>query len=170
MKIANINFFAKLMKIDKSWYEKPKDPNFPVATSAGGVVVRKDNGKLMIALIGTDYHEDYMLPKGAQEKGEGVEDTARREIVEETGLHNLKLICKLGVKERLTFEKDKWKTTHYFLFETKEVSGQQKLEPGEKDLKLSWFDLEKLPPMFFPEQKELIEKNKEKIRKLLSKS
>jgi len=156
------------MKIDKSWYQKPNDPNFPVSNAAGGIVIRKENKKLLIALIGTDYYDNYMLPKGTQEHGEDIKSTAKREVVEETGIHDLKFICKLGTKERLTFKKTQWNTYHFFLFETKDIGGKQNLQEGEDDLKLSWFDFDKLPPIFWPEQKEIIEENREKIRKLLN--
>jgi len=156
------------MKIDESWYIKPKYKKFPSSVAAGGVVVRKDEGKLLIALIGTDYYKNYMLPKGRQEDGEEIESTARREIAEETGLSNLELICKLGIKERLSFEKNDWKAIHYYLFKTDKIFGKQDLQRGEEDLKLGWFDLDNLPFLFWPEQKELIEENKKRIKKLLS--
>jgi ADP-ribose pyrophosphatase YjhB (NUDIX family) len=156
------------MKIDKSWYIKPKNHNFPSSVAAGGVVVRKEKGKLFVALVGTDYYKDYLLPKGRREDGEEIESTARREIAEETGLSNLELICKLGIKERLSFEKNDWKTIHYYLFKTDKISGKQKLQKGEEDLTLDWFDLDNLPLLFWPEQKELIEENRKRIKKLLS--
>ena len=155
------------MKIDESWYVKPKDKNFPFDVSAGGVIIRIEGNKLLIALIKDPEFDDYLLPKGRLEKGESFEDAAKREIAEETGLNNLKLISKLGVKERLTFEKNEWRTTHYFLFITTQKDGVQNLQEDE-DYVLEWFDFDKLPPMFWPEQKELIEENREKIKKLLS--
>ena len=156
------------MKIDKSWYIKPKNPNFSSSVAAGGIVVRKEKGKFLVALIGTDFYKDYMFPKGRQEDGEEIEITARREIAEETGLSNLKLICELGITERLSFEKNDWKTIHYYLFQTDDVSGKQNLQKGEEELKLSWFDIDSLPLLFWPEQKELIEENKKRIKNLLS--
>jgi ADP-ribose pyrophosphatase YjhB (NUDIX family) len=156
------------MKINESWYIKPKNQNFPSSVAAGGVVVREEKGKLLIALIGTDYYKDYSLPKGKQEDGEKIEITARREIAEETGLSNLELICELGIKERLSFEKSDWKTIHYYLFKTDEISGKQNLQKGEEDLTLDWFDLDNLPLLFWPEQRELIKENKKTIKNLLS--
>ncbi len=154
------------MKIDKSWYIKPKDRNFPSDVSAGGVVIRSENEKLLISLIRDPQFDQYLLPKGRLEKGESFEDAAKREIAEETGLNNLELIDKLGIKERLTFEKSEWRVTHYFLFLTDQKDGVQNLQ-DEENYELEWFDLDKLPPMFWPEQKDLIEENREKIKKLL---
>ena len=53
--------------------------------SAGGVVYRKKNGELEIQLI-QDRYGKTSLPKGKMEAGETVEETALREIVEETGI------------------------------------------------------------------------------------
>jgi 8-oxo-dGTP pyrophosphatase MutT (NUDIX family) len=54
--------------------------------SAGGVVYRyTEQGKLQIQLI-QDRYGKVSLPKGKMEPGETVEQTALREIVEETGL------------------------------------------------------------------------------------
>lgn len=156
------------MKIDKSWYIKPKDPGFPFAVSAGGVVVRKEGKKLLLALLRDTKFDDYMLPKGRVEKGESLEDAAKREILEETGLSGLKMICKLGSKERLTLEKNEWRKTYYFLFVTIQKRGQQKLEKGEEDYIVDWFDFETLPSFFWPEQKEIIEKNRDLIKQLIS--
>jgi 8-oxo-dGTP diphosphatase len=155
------------MKIDKSWYIKPKDVNFPISISAGGVVVRKDNTKILIALLKTENYRKYSLPKGTNENGESVRQTATREVMEETGLANLKMVCKLGIKERLSIEKTYWKISHYFLFQTENVTGKQNLQQDEGNLKLKWFNFESLPPLFWPEQKELIEENREKIKLLL---
>ncbi|CAM2832301.1 NUDIX domain-containing protein [Paenibacillus sediminis] len=53
--------------------------------SAGGVVYRKHNGKIEIQLI-TDRYGKISLAKGKMEAGETVEQTALREISEETGM------------------------------------------------------------------------------------
>ena len=156
------------MKIDESWYVKPEDKNFPAQELAGGVVVRKEDGKLLVAFVGDKKFSNYILPKGRIEKGESEIDAANREIKEEAGLENLIFIEKLGVKKRLTFDKTVWNTYHYFLFVTDQKSGVQKLEKGEEDYFLRWFDLDGLPEMFWPEQKDLIEENKEKIKRLVS--
>jgi 8-oxo-dGTP pyrophosphatase MutT (NUDIX family) len=152
------------MKIDKSWYIKPGDNSFPTKTNSGGVVVRKNDGKLLVALIRDRKFKEYMLPKGGVESGEDFVQTAKREISEETGISKLNFICDLGIKQRLVFEKNVWATTHYLLFITNQNKGEQKLQVGE-DYKVEWFDIDKLPDMFWPEQKKLVEENLEKIKK-----
>lgn len=153
--------------IDETWYLKPKETDFPEKVNAGGVVVRKSQDKMLVAIIRDRSFPEYSLPKGGIEKGESITVAAKREISEETGLKDLHFICGLGLKERLTFEKDKWAKTYYFLFTTTEESGQQNLQEGE-DLEVKWFDIENLPKMFWPEQQKLIEDNLEKIKTLVS--
>lgn len=53
--------------------------------SAGGVVFRRLNKTVQIQLI-EDRYGRISLPKGKQEPGESVEQTALREIAEETGI------------------------------------------------------------------------------------
>jgi len=153
-------------KIDESWYVKPKDKNFRVRDGAGGVIVRKENSKVLVCLVRDENWKAYILPKGGTEDGETPLQTAIREIGEETGLDKIKLLADLGIKKRLTFEKDCWSRMHYFLFMTKQIDGVA-TDPFE-NYKPEWFDIDDLPPMFWPEQKELIEENREKIKKLLS--
>ena len=152
------------MKIDKSWYIKP-DGYLLEKLAAGGVVVRKENSGILIGLIKDKKYKGYMLPKGGIEEGESAGDAAKREVSEETGINNLDLICFLGKRERLSLQRDKWHITSYYLFETGQISGVQKLEEGEEDLVFGWFDINNLPQLFWPEQKELIIENLEKIRK-----
>ncbi|MBJ6363096.1 NUDIX hydrolase [Paenibacillus sp. GCM10012307] len=53
--------------------------------SAGGVVYQRLNNELQVQLI-QDRYGKISLPKGKMEAGETIEETALREIVEETGL------------------------------------------------------------------------------------
>jgi 8-oxo-dGTP pyrophosphatase MutT (NUDIX family) len=54
--------------------------------SAGGVVYRRRDGQLQIQLI-QDRYGKITLAKGKMEPGETIEQTALREILEETGIH-----------------------------------------------------------------------------------
>jgi 8-oxo-dGTP pyrophosphatase MutT (NUDIX family) len=56
------------------------------AFSAGGVVYRQDAGNLEFALCGRKRTGTWNLPKGTPDDGETVEQTALREVREETGL------------------------------------------------------------------------------------
>ena len=54
--------------------------------SSGGVIYKKDEGKYKISLIARKNKTVWCLPKGKIEKGEKPEQTALREVEEETGL------------------------------------------------------------------------------------
>ena len=54
--------------------------------SSGGVVFRRSNGQVDVALIAVKDGRVWCLPKGLVEKGENIARTAHREVKEETGL------------------------------------------------------------------------------------
>ena len=139
--------------IDSSWYKKPKDAK--LRTSAGGIVVRFEKKKIWVALSKGLKQSDYILPKGGVEKGETLEQAARREISEEAGFKRLKLLADLGSLKRLNYNKKNWVTTHYFLFLTKEID----VKPTEAKRYASphWFQLDDLPDnIFWPDQQALV--------------
>ncbi|MCC6694029.1 MAG: NUDIX domain-containing protein [Candidatus Hydrogenedentes bacterium] len=139
--------------IDRSWYTRPAGA--PDAVSAGGVVVRVENGQTLVALVTEREHPDYVLPKGHLEAGESALEAARREVGEEAGFHDLTCVRELVTIQRLNFDRTKWKTIHFFLFTTDETEPRP-LEP-ENHPHVGWFPLDALPPMFWPEQRELLE-------------
>lgn len=145
--------------IDQSWYSQPDKTK--ISLSAGGVVARLAGNKVLVALVREDKFQDYILPKGCVEPGESIEEAARREILEEAGLDNLILLCKLGVQERWNFKKTSWKIIHYFLFTTNIIEG--KPVDVKHDYTCEWFFIDSLPPMFWLEQQKLLEANRDKI-------
>ena len=145
--------------IDESWYERPL--GVIDRTSAGGVVVRIEDEQIYVALVGELGLTERVLPKGGVEAGESLEEAARREIEEEAGLSALELIEKLGIRERLSYDRVCWITTHYFLFATEQVEGIP--TDVEHHYELAWYPIGSLPAIFWPEQQELIEINRDKI-------
>ncbi|HEX8910321.1 MAG TPA: NUDIX domain-containing protein, partial [Anaeromyxobacteraceae bacterium] len=53
---------------------------------AGGLVWRSSPGAARLAVIHRPKRDDWSLPKGKLEPGEGFEEAALREVAEETGL------------------------------------------------------------------------------------
>jgi 8-oxo-dGTP pyrophosphatase MutT (NUDIX family) len=90
------------------------------ARSAGGVVFRRDGGRPHVLLLKHSSGK-WMLPKGTIESGETPEGVALREVREETGLSNVRVVADLG-EERYYFfwrSEDTYydKTVRYFLLE-----------------------------------------------------
>ena len=87
----------KLNKFKKYFNRnKPSIQEIVREATAGGIVWRrKKNGKIEILLI-QDLKDRWTIPKGHIEEGETAQQTARREIGEEAGLHSLELQGWLG--------------------------------------------------------------------------
>jgi 8-oxo-dGTP pyrophosphatase MutT (NUDIX family) len=83
----------------------------PVSKAGGGLVYNKKGEVLFIFRSGK-----WDLPKGGTEKGEEIEDTAMREVEEETGVNKLKITKKLQ-KTYHIFRRNgtyRLKITHWF--------------------------------------------------------
>ncbi len=96
--------------------------------SAGGVVYRKRDGQIQLLMI-EDRYGKMTLAKGKQEPGETLEETALREILEETGVRG-KLIAPIEIV-RYQYQHPQTgetvhKEVHYYLVEalTDEVTAQ----------------------------------------------
>ena len=140
----------------------------PARAAAGGVVVRLEQGRVMVALAVERGLDAYVLPKGHVDPGESAEEAARREIEEEVGVSDLRLVELLGVLERLDYDKREWKPTHYFLFTTEQVEATP--TDIEQHDQMRWFPLDGLPELFWPEQRALLEKSRDRIVEVASAS
>ena len=135
------------------------------AVSAGGVIVKNTNDQYLILLLRDTRYPEWYFAKGHVEPGETLEQAALREIAEEAGLHHLKIHCLLGSYERFVEKANEMKTIHYFLMSP--TQDETPSEPENKHVELKWFPLEELPVMYIPEQKDVIEKNLDKIKNSL---
>lgn len=89
--------------------------------SAGGIVYKKTGGKILILIAQHSQYHGWVFPKGLigdHKKGEKKEETAVREVKEETGI-DAKIIKPLTpVTYWYAFENEKIKkTVYYFLME-----------------------------------------------------
>ena len=66
--------------------------------SAGGVVYRKDGDAVQVVLISVGVSRRWHLPKGLVDAGESEEETALREVSEETGLTG-RVVCPIDSVE-----------------------------------------------------------------------
>lgn len=102
------------------------------ATAAGGVVLRAGDHGAEVALLGRVNDGSWVFPKGTPAHGESLEQTALREVREETGL-DVKIVRPLGDMtysfaasgERIH------KVVHFFLMEA--TGGDPSLHDAEYD-------------------------------------
>jgi 8-oxo-dGTP pyrophosphatase MutT (NUDIX family) len=134
------------------------------AVSAGGIVYRRDGSRLDFAVCGRDSDGVWGLPKGTPNPGESLEQTAVREVTEETGL-DVKIADKLGVieywfsRERIRYHK--W--VHYYLMEA--VGGDTSKHDVEYD-RVEWFPAEvALKKLTFKNEVEMAQKAKAFLEK-----
>ncbi|CAN1522609.1 COG1051 ADP-ribose pyrophosphatase [Flavobacteriaceae bacterium] len=127
---------AYLYHPDESVIMKTLKAKIPVNKAGGGLVYNKNGEVLFIFRNGK-----WDLPKGGTEKGELIEDTAMREVEEETGVNGLTVGKKLQ-KTYHVFKRNgkyKLKITHWFeMHSTFEGTPEGQLEEGIE--KVAWFN------------------------------
>ena len=155
----------KITIVDDSYYVY--DPTLPVRISAGGVVIRKDpaTNELLFALVREKGYGQFVLPKGGVEEGETYEQAAQREIGEEAGVHQLKLIKKLTVLERLVLNKTRWVYIHLYLYLTEQTEFTP-TDPEHQYLP-EWRSLKDTKGMFWPDQAKLIDERRVEIEEAI---
>ncbi|TET58904.1 NUDIX hydrolase [Candidatus Bathyarchaeota archaeon] len=122
--------------------------------SSGGVIFRTTNGEFEVALISRG--KLWCLPKGLIEACETAEETALREIREETGLTG-EILKKIG-KIHYDFIKEKhfFKTVHFYLL--KFIEGSIDDHDYEVDT-VKWFPIsDGLQILTYPNEKRILEK------------
>jgi 8-oxo-dGTP pyrophosphatase MutT (NUDIX family) len=120
----------------------------PREASAGGVVTRENAGSWEVAVIRPHGRNLWALPKGHVDPGETPEQTATREVREETGL-TAALVASLGeIRYVYQFRGQRiFKRVHFFLFRY-EAGELGVLPPGprvEVD-EVRWVPLAQLVP------------------------
>ncbi len=108
--------------------------------SAGGVIYNKENNQLQLLLIEDKCHK-WTLPKGKNEEGESYQETAIREIKEETGINGeiIKHIDKVYYEYYHPNSKKVEKEVYFFL--VKAVTKNIKVQLSEINA-AEWFSLE----------------------------
>ena len=113
------------------------DPESAEVKAAGCVVWRRGEGAAIeVAVIHRPRYDDWSLPKGKLDRGEGWEDAARREVLEEIGQSG-----ELGAELPPVFyddRKGRSKAVRYWLMES---HGDGRFEVNDEVDVLAWVTL-----------------------------
>jgi 8-oxo-dGTP pyrophosphatase MutT (NUDIX family) len=127
------------------------------AVSAGGVVSRFGEDGLEVVICGRSAEGIWGLPKGTPEANETLEQTACREVEEETGL-KVKIVKTIGgivywfVREGVRYHK----TVHYYLMDP--IGGDLSAHDWEYDL-VQWVSVDAaLAALTFENDRETVRK------------
>lgn len=104
-------------------------------SSCGAVIFRKDNEDIKYLLIRNKRSAHWGFPKGHVEPGETNEETAIREVLEETGL-NIRIVPDFIKKSEYTIQGKIEKSVSIFLAETDEI--EYKIQEEEIE-ECGWF-------------------------------
>jgi ADP-ribose pyrophosphatase YjhB (NUDIX family) len=133
---AGIFFHQNLEELKLKFFSR-----FTLVPAAGGVVKNENDEILLIFRRGK-----WDLPKGKLDKNESPEDGAVREVKEETGLKNIKLLSRLTITYHTYQEGTRYllKESHWFLMKAK--SGQMLLPQIEEEIDIvRWAKKDELP-------------------------
>jgi len=129
-------------------------------TLAAAFVFQKKDGVYQIVLV-LDIFGYWTFPKGHKENEEEIEETIKREITEETGLKEVKIIKKLGERSYMAKDPEKGRIKRNVTDFLVEAFGNTELKieksPGIKDGK--WFNIdEALELKRYPDAEESFQK------------
>ncbi len=127
---------TRVLEIIKGYYDA-------LLLAAGGLVLEPAGKILLIHRLGK-----WDLPKGKLEPGESAEDGALREVEEETGIGNLKIISDLGSTYHTYIQagKKKFKETFWYLMTSE--GGETVPQREEAIVKAEWISTSELNQVF----------------------
>jgi bis(5'-nucleosidyl)-tetraphosphatase len=138
----------------------------PIEKSAGAIIFRKEGDEIYYILLhypkGSRTSKDYWdLPKGHIEKGETEAKAMRREVFEETGIKDLKLVSKFREVIKYFFRwqgKTIFKMVVFYLGETK----NKEIKISGEHMGYQWLNYKKaLEQLTFKNAKEILKKANE---------
>ena len=133
--ITNIKkLFVFHSRLDQLFYQF--STCFVNITSAGGLVINSEGKVLMIKRRGK-----WDLPKGKTEAGETYEQTAQREVAEETGIHDLEIVKPLLTTFHIYTSGTDQVLKKNIWFEMRSSSNEVPVPQSEEEIsEVIWFD------------------------------
>lgn len=132
---------AFLYHPDEKLIMKTLKAKIPVVKAGGGLVYNKKGEVLFIFRNGK-----WDLPKGGTEKNETMEETAMREVEEETGVNGLSIVKKLPKTYHVFKRNGRYKLKQTYWFEMKsdfDGTPQGQIEEGIE--KVAWINIKDIP-------------------------
>lgn len=131
-------------------------------TSAGGVIVDVKDGAARTAIIARRNRAgrvEWCLPKGHSEGDETLEETAAREVAEETGIVG-RVLTSLGTVDYWfsTADKRVHKVVHHYLLEA--TGGELSIDgdPDGEAIDVAWFPLTQVhEQLTFPNERRIVQ-------------
>jgi len=137
------------------------EPEQAQVKAAGGVVWRRGDDGLELAVVHRPRYDDWSLPKGKLDPGESWEEAALREVEEEIGLR-----CRLGPEldpVRYTDRKGRAKAVRYWLMEPESI---RDFEPNDEVDEMRWLGPdEAAAALTYPHDAELVREAAERLKK-----
>ena len=130
------------------------DPDAAEVKASGGVVCRRGtDGELELVVVHRPRYDDWSLPKGKLDPGEGWEEAALREVEEEVGLR-----CRLGDElphVEYRDNKGREKVVRYWLMEPED--GDASFIPNDEVDEMRWVNVEEAAGLLsYPHDAELV--------------
>src|SRR3954466_8664876 len=136
------------------------DPETAEVKASGVVVWRRGARGPEVALVHRPRYDDWSLPKGKLDPGEGWEDAALREVREEVGLR-----CRLGEELPSVSYRDnkgREKVVRYWLMEPEDGAGE--FSPNDEVDEMRWVDLDQAAGLLsYPHDAELVRQAGERL-------
>lgn len=123
-----------------------------VEVSSGGLAFRRTSRGIDFAMVRDSYGK-WTFPKGHVKRGESNEDAAEREVMEEVGLKELRIVTELGkidiwFRDRFVFKgRLIHKFIYYYLFEVPATAKLRKpkiQKTGERIREVAWVPADKV--------------------------
>ena len=155
---------SKIIKQIKLYHSKEEklmmhfNNKFKTVEASGGLVKNKSNCILFIYR-----NNKWDLPKGKIRKSESIEEGALREVIEETGIKDLKIKNQIDTTYHIYKGpiKHKIKKTYWFLMES-DYLGKFKPQIQENITLVKWIKINEIP--------KLLEKSYKNIKRLINKN